>query len=106
MYGPRKRVPPTTSKRMRLRSYLGRNLGRLEHLVGQSVSYRLSPVEEHVTVAVPDDPFEGLAGVLDEDAVDDVAEAQDLFRLNLHVARLAGHPLSEQRLVHVDGRIR
>src|SRR5437588_4567689 len=74
-------------------------LGALDHGVDDAVFLGLLGGHVKVAVGVALDAFERLAGVLSQDFVETGANAQDLARFDLDVARLARAGLLRPRLM-------
>src|SRR5579875_1757368 len=78
----------------------------LNHAVDQAVLDRLLGREEEVTVRVPRHPFDRLAGVHGDQAVQLVPDPDDLASVDVEVRGLTGDaPPRHQRLVQVDAGI-
>src|SRR5919201_559931 len=79
---------------------------RRDDAVDQAVLDRLLRRQEKVPIRVSLHAFQRLAGVLGDEAVEDLADADDLLGVDVEVTRLTLQTFApNQRLVHVDGGI-
>src|SRR5262249_11324986 len=76
------------------------DLAGRQDLVDEAVANRLIGGHEEVAIGIADDALLVLTGALDQNAIDQRPQSEDLPRLDLHVGGLAAD--AAERLVHVD----
>ena len=76
-----------------------------DDLVHKPVFFRLLRVHDEITLHILRNLLEGLTGVLGEQLIRNLPQAQNLTRLDVNISRLSGEP-SSPRLVNQNTGIR